>query len=255
MDVRVVPPEDVATVGAAWVRAALAAAGRSDATLMPALGATALPIYAAFATARREGELDTSGLRLVQLDEYAGIAADDPRTLIGWLRRDVAGPLGIPNERIIRLGGDDPGSDPEAVVRRYDDAVAAAGGVDVAVLGLGPNGHLGFNEPPSPLDAPTRRVALSAASLESNARYWPELGCPASAITAGMATILAARRVLLVVTGDRKRAILRATVEGPVTPDLPASLLRSHPAVTLLADTDAWPDERGGALAAGGGDG
>jgi glucosamine-6-phosphate deaminase len=240
VELRVVPPATVAEVGAGWVRDALAGAGRSDATLMAALGATALPIYAALADTPRRGALDTSRLRLVQLDEYAGIATDDPRTLIGWLRRDVAGPLGIAEERIIRLDGSEP--DAVAASRRYDDAVAAAGGVDVAILGLGPNGHLGFNEPPSGPDAATRCVPLSAASLESNARYWPELGSPSAALTAGMTTILAARRVLLVVTGTRKRDILRATVDGPITPDVPASLLRRHPAATLLADTDAWPD-------------
>lgn len=211
---------------------------------MAALGATALPIYAALADGRRAGAVDTSRLRLVQLDEYAGIAADDPRTLAGWLRRDVAGPLGIPDRRIIRLDGAD--RDAASAARRYDDAVAAAGGVDAAVLGLGPNGHLGFNEPPSGPDAPTRWVALSAASLESNARYWPGLGSPPAALTAGMGTILAARRVLLVVTGVRKRDILRATVNGPITPDVPASLLRRHGALTLLADTDAWPGQAPG---------
>ena len=241
MEIRVVAPADVAATGAAWVRAALAAAGRPDATLMPALGSTALPIYAALGDERRRGSFDTRALRLVQLDEYAGIAADDPRTLIGWLRRDVAEPLAIAEERIIHLAGDDP--DPTAAIRRYDATVAAAGGIDVAVLGLGPNGHLGFNEPPSGAGAPTRWVALSDASLRSNAAYWADLGPPPAALTAGMTTILAARRVLLVVTGERKRAILRATLDGPPSADVPASLLRTHPAATLLADTDAWPGD------------
>jgi glucosamine-6-phosphate deaminase len=239
MDVRVVEPGALATTGAEWVRAALAASGRPDATLLAALGDTALPIYAGLAEMRRRDAFDTSRLRIVQLDEYAGIPADDPRTLIGWLRRDVAEPLAVPDDRIIRLPGDDP--DAAAAARRYDEAVAAAGGVDVAVLGLGPNGHLGFNEPPSGPDAATRQVTLSPESLRSNARYWPDMACPTSALTAGMATILQARRLLLVVTGARKRAILAATLRGPIEPGVPATYVRTHPDACLLADTDAWP--------------
>jgi glucosamine-6-phosphate deaminase len=239
VDVRIVAAAELAETGAAWVSDALRRVGRPDATLMPALGTSALGVYRALGEMRRAGELDTSRLRLVQLDEYAGIAADDPRTLLGWLRRDVADPLGIPDERIISLDGWD--ADPAAAVRRYDAAVADAGGIDVAVLGLGPNGHLGFNEPPAPPDAPTRWLRLAPESLESNARYWADLGCPPAALTAGMATILAARRVLLVVRGERKGAILRAALEGPVGPDVPASLLRAHPAATVLADDEARP--------------
>jgi glucosamine-6-phosphate deaminase len=231
VEVRVVAQEDVATVGAAAVAAALAAAGRPDATLMPALGTSALPVYAAMV--RRPA------LRLVQLDEYLGVGPDDPRSLLGWLRRDVAAPLGIADAGIVRLDGG--ARDAGEACRAYDAAVAAAGGIDVAVLGLGPNGHLGFNEPPADRAAPTRAVELAPASLASNARYWPGLEVPAAALTAGMSTILAARFVLLVVRGPGKREILQAMLEGPVGPDLPASYVRDHQNALLIADTAAWP--------------
>jgi glucosamine-6-phosphate deaminase len=215
---------------------------------MPALGTSALGVYRELGALWAGGGLDTAGLRLVQLDEYVGVASDDPRSLYTWLRRDVAEPLGVTDERIIRLGSDDVARSPtEAALAgaclAYDDAVAAAGGVDVAVLGLGPNGHLGFNEPPSRRDAPTREVSLAPESLSSNARYWPGLGVPAAALTAGMATILAARRIVLVVTGERKRAILRRMLVEPVGPDLPASWLRPLDTATLLADDEAWPPD------------
>lgn len=245
MDIRVVASQDIPKAGAAWVVQALAEAGRADATLMPALGESALGVYRVLGEARERGELDTRRLRLVQLDEYWDIGPADPRSLLGWLRRDVAGPLDVPDARIVTLDGS--ARDAAAECRRYDDAVAAAGGIDVAVLGLGPNGHLGFNEPPSAADAPTRFVQLAAASLESNARYWPGRDCPASALTAGMTTILAARRVLLVVSGAGKRAILDATLTGPITADIPATALRDHPNVTVLADDRAWPAWRAGA--------
>jgi glucosamine-6-phosphate deaminase len=246
LEIVVLPPAEIAAAGARLVRDALAAARRPAPTLMPALGTSALGVYRELSAVRAAGGLDTAGLRLVQLDEYVGVAADDPRSLYAWLRRDVAEPLGVSDDRIIRLGGDAVADSPsEAALagacRVYDDAVAAAGGVDVAVLGLGPNGHLGFNEPPSGRDAPTREVSLAAESLASNARYWPGLGVPFAALTAGMATILAARRIVLVVTGQRKRAILGRMLVEPVGDDLPASWLRPLDTATLLADDEAWP--------------
>jgi glucosamine-6-phosphate deaminase len=238
MDLRVVTPERLDTEGAAiisgWLRA------RPRATLLPALGHSALGVYATLGGMRRDAAFDASGLTLVQLDEYAGIAADDRRSLFGWLLRDVAGPLDVPAERIIRLHGD--AADAVAACRAYDAAVAAAGGVDVAVLGLGPNGHLGFNEPPSGAEAPTRLVTLAEASLDSNGRYWGgRAACPTTALTAGMDVLLAARRTLLVVSGGRKTGILRRLLSGPVEPALPASYLWTIAGVTLLADTAAWP--------------
>jgi glucosamine-6-phosphate deaminase len=259
MDVVVVPGDRVGAVGADLVLDGLAGAGRRDATLMPALGTSALGVYREMAQRRDRGGLLPADLRLVQLDEYVGVPDDDPRSLFAWLLRDVAGPLGVPTSRVIRLGGGpaaashvaervevSPSLAAEPTVnecRRYDGAVAAAGGIDVAVLGLGPNGHLGFNEPPSPPDAPTRRVALTPASLASNAPYWPGLDVPRQAVTAGMSTILGARRIILVVVGPAKRAILHAMLTDEIGPNLPASWLRRHAGATVLADEAAWPAE------------
>ncbi len=136
-------------------------------------------------------------------------------------------PLGI--QRTVKL------EDPSTI----ETAIEQLGGLDLAILGLGPNGHLGFNEPPSPADAPTRLLDLTPASLVSNATYWGELSVPGQAITAGMDVILAARQVLLLVGGAHKRAVLRSALEGEQTPDLPASLLRRSP-LTVIADEAAW---------------
>ena len=116
----------------------------------------------------------------------------------------------------------------------------ARSGVDLAVLGLGPNGHLGFNEPPSGRDAPTRVVELAPESIRSNARYWgSEDDVPRRAVTAGMSVLMAARTVILVVAGASKRAILREVLEGPVTERVPASFLQRHPRAVVLADRAA----------------
>ncbi len=233
----VVAPDELDRRGAELVAEWLGP--RPAGTLMPALGTSALGLYRELAAMRRDGRLDTAALRLAQLDEYAALAPGDARTLRGWLERDVAGPLGIPAERVIGLPSD--ADDPEAACRAYVVALEAAGGVDVAVLGLGPNGHLGFNEPPSSPDARTRPVVLTEASLASNARYWGSReAVPTHALTAGMDVILAARRSVLVVTGAAKRDILRRLVTEDPSDDVPASHLRAAPGAVLLADTEAW---------------
>lgn len=226
---------------------------KPDAALLLATGNTPLGLYGELAERATSGVLDSSRVRAIQLDEYVGVPEDDPRSLYGWLARAVLGPLRIPPERVVRLHGM-PEEELEAACRRFEREVRAprlaplgaglepmtAGGVDLAVLGLGPNGHLGFNEPPSAADAPTRRVTLSEASLASNATYWKG-PVPREAVTAGMDVILSARRTLLLVSGAHKREILRRTVLGPVTPEVPASWLQTVAGVTVLADAEAWP--------------
>ncbi len=210
------------------------------ASVVPAMGDTPMGIYAGLAARRQRGELDTSRLRVFQLDEYAGIGADDPRSLYGWLLRSFVAPLGIEEANAVRLRGDV--EDVEAACGAYERAAHEAGGFDLAILGLGPNGHLGFNEPPSEPDARTRVVELTEDSVESNARYWGGRHMvPRTAVTAGMDLLMAARQVLLVVSGSHKTDILRRSITGPVTPDVPASLLQKASNVTVLADRAAWP--------------
>ncbi|WP_019010753.1 glucosamine-6-phosphate deaminase [Deinococcus aquatilis] len=198
-----------------------------DLSILVATGNTPMPTYTELAQRVQHGEIDFSRVTAVQLDEYLGLTDDDPRSLWSWMQRSFVAPLGI--TRTVRL------HTPE----EFDREVAALGGIDLALLGLGPNGHLGFNEPPSPPDAPTRTVTLTPESLESNRVYWDGLPVPTGAVTAGMNLILSARQTLLLVSGAHKRAILRRTLEGPQTPDLPASLLRGT-ALTVLADEAAW---------------
>lgn len=215
-------------------------AAKPDAAVVLATGQTPMGLYRELSVRHRRGEVDLSRLRVFQLDAYLGLAPDDRRSLYGWMRRAFLDPLGVPEARVTRLPGDGP--DPAAACRAYDAAVRSAGGFDLSVLGLGPNGHLGFNEPPADPASPTRVVDLTDASVESNARYWGGRDqVPRQALTAGMAALLAARRTLLVVLGAHKRAILRRTIDGPMTPDVPASYLRRAANVTVIADRAAWP--------------
>jgi len=202
-------------------------------TVLVATGNTPMRTYAELERRVKAGELDCSSATAVQLDEYLGLPEGDPRSLYGWMERAFVRPLGI--QRVIRF---DSALEPHSACARFDREVAGVDGIDLAILGLGPNGHLGFNEPPSGPDAPTRALTLTPESLSSNAAYWGELEVPTRALTAGMSTILSSRRVLLLVLGAHKREVLARALLGPLTPDLPASYLRDTN-LTVLADQAA----------------
>ena len=209
------------------------------AALVVAAGDTPQPAYRELATHVATG-LDVSRIRVFQLDDYAGIAHDDRRSLFAWLVRGFVEPLGVEPEQVTRFDG--AATDLEVSCRRYEADVADAGGFDLAILGLGPNGHLGFNEPPSDRRAPTRPVELSTESVASNANYWGgEDQVPRRAVTAGMDLLLAARRIVLIVSGAHKRSILAQALDGPIEPSVPASYLQEHHDVVVLTDRNARP--------------
>lgn len=196
--------------------------------VLVATGQTPMGMYGRLAARVQAGTLDCSQVTAVQLDEYLGLPDGDPRRLRDWMTRSFVTPLGI--RQVVPL--DDPAT--------FTAQLEALGGVDVAVLGLGPNGHLGFNEPPSGPDAPTRTVTLTPESLLSNRSYWNGLSVPTQAVTAGMDVILGARETLLLVSGAHKRGILSAALDGPETPAVPASFLR-RTALSVFADREARP--------------
>jgi glucosamine-6-phosphate deaminase len=228
---------ELSRAGAGWLIEAIWE--QPNAAIVAATGDTPMGMYRELAESCSPGLIDTSRLRVFQLDAYLGLAPDDPRSLYGWTRRSFIEPLNIAEANVVRLAGDAP--DPWEACRAYEAAEREVGGFDISILGLGPNGHLGFNEPPSSPDAPTRVVELTPESVASNARYWGgEDQVPRQALTCGMDLLLAARRTLLLVSGAHKHQILHRAIEGPQTPEVPASYLQSASNVTVLADRAAW---------------
>ncbi|MFW6369132.1 MAG: glucosamine-6-phosphate deaminase [Myxococcota bacterium] len=212
---------------------------KPGATLGLATGRTMEPIYGALVERVTDGGLDLSGCRFFALDDYLGIPHDDPRSFRSVLKRLFLDRAGVPAGRAC-FPDPLPGN-LEEEAEAYEKALAQAGGIDLQLLGLGENGHVGFNEPGSPFDSRTRAVELCSRTREQNACAFggdpsrvPRLG-----MTMGVGTILEARRCLLVVTGSAKAKVLAAAVEGPPTRTLPASALQHHPCCTVIADEEA----------------
>ncbi|MFL5736158.1 MAG: 6-phosphogluconolactonase [Actinomycetota bacterium] len=207
--------------------------------VLAATGRTPMGLYSELV--RRRDEFDASRVRVFQLDEYSGVGIEDRRSLLRWLVRSLTDPLGITKEQIVRFDTD---AEPAAAVAAFEDELGKAGGFDLAILGIGANGHLGFNEPPSDAEAPTREVELTDASVETSAGYWGDAGdVPTRALTVGMRDLLAAREILLLASGASKRAIARRALHAAVTPEVPASYLQRAEHVTAFVDRAAWCDE------------
>jgi glucosamine-6-phosphate deaminase len=211
-------------------------------TLVPATGETPVGMYRELAQRRSRGDLDTGAVSIVQLDEYLGLDHDERRSLYGWMDRTVLGPLAIAGERVTKLPTD---GDVDAACAVFDREVDDRGGIDLAILGLGTNGHLGFNEPPSDAASVTRTVDLTPDTIAANARYWgSERDVPTRAVTLGLRTLLDARRIVLLVAGASKHAIVRRALEGQVGEDVPASFVQqARGSVTVVVDRAAWEGE------------
>jgi len=177
-------------------------------------------------------------MRFLALDEYVGLQPDDPRLFHGWLRREFLDHAGIPESRCMIFRSDAP--DPEREAARIDSWLRQNGPIDVAVLGLGTNGHIAFNEPASPFDQSAHVVALTPETIKSNAGYWGGADrVPKMAMTLGLGNLAAARNTMLLVNGTHKAAILEQVLHDPVSPAIPATYLRTIPGVTILTDRAA----------------
>jgi glucosamine-6-phosphate deaminase len=234
--VKLVVAENYADLSAkAFKLAETLLAGHPQPCVVLPTGNTPLGFYAACVKAGRNSRMSAG--RFVQLDEYLDIAPDDPRTLSGWLDRIFLGPLGIGRDRLVAF--DSATKSPDAEAARVETAVRSSG-VDLALLGLGPNGHLGFNEPGSAFESVTRPVPLTPESIMSNAVYWGGADrVPRRAFTLGLGTLATARHTILLVSGAHKAGILRRVLEEAPSTDVPATCLSHVAGSIVVADRAA----------------
>lgn len=223
----------------------IAAVVRAEPTAVVGLATGSSPqgIYAELAALVRATTLSFARATGFALDEYVGIPLDHPQSYASVIARDVVMPLGFDPGRVRVPDG--LAADLAVAAREYDAAIAAAGGIDVQIVGIGTNGHIGFNEPTSSFASRTRIKTLAPRTREDNRRFFDSLDdVPVHCVTQGLGTILEARELLLVAQGEAKAAAVAAAVEGPLTALVPASALQLHPRATVVIDEAAAADLR-----------
>ncbi|MDR2619909.1 MAG: glucosamine-6-phosphate deaminase [Propionibacteriaceae bacterium] len=227
----------VGEIGAAKV-AQLAARVGPKVVLGVATGSSPLATYQELAKLVAAGELDLSAASAFALDEYVGLPLTHPESYHATIARTVTVPLGLDPARVHVPDGDPTHLDTAGA--RYEAAITQAGGVDVQILGVGANGHIGFNEPTSSLRSRTRIKTLAPRTITDNARFFDSAAAvPRHCITQGIGTIMDARAIVLVATGETKAAAMAAIIEGPITSMWPGSALQLHPHATCVIDEAA----------------
>ena len=232
--------DDTDAVAAALAeRVAAVLRANPDAVLGLASGRTPVDGYAEMQRLHAAGRMDWSRASTFNLDEFAGIDGSHPGSFRTFMEEHLFNGVNLRPERIHFLNGAAANLDAEC--ERYEAAIVAAGGIDLQVLGIGSNGHIGFNEPGDDLPVRTHRVTLMESTRRDNAALFGNdpRNVPTEALSMGMGTILHARRIVLVATGEKKAECIRQTVDGRITTRVPASMLQVHVDVELLLDRAA----------------
>ena len=203
-----------------------------------ATGGTPVGAYAQLVEWYNKGDLDFSEVTTVNLDEYRGLPKEHPESYWSFMHKNLFDHVNIRPEAIHLPDGTNP--DAADACAKYNDIIHSVGGIDLQLLGLGPNGHIGFNEPCDHFPVMTHEVQLTEMTREANKRFFASADdVPRQAYTMGVQTIMLARRIVLVVSGENKAETVREAFFGPVTPQVPASILQLHQDVTVIADMDA----------------
>ena len=213
-------------------------AAKPDSVLGLATGSTPLGLYRALVDSYQAGRVDFSQAVTFNLDEYYRIPKDNVHSYHHYMEQNLFRHINIQEKNTHIPDGDT--DDVEAECARYDGLIRLSGGIDLQVLGIGANGHIGFNEPGEQLLTKTHLVKLTQKTIADNAKFFDAIDdVPQYAITMGMGTIMQAKRIILLVSGSNKADIYRRIMEDTITTDVPASLLQVHPDVTVLVDREA----------------
>ena len=211
---------------------------KPDSILGLATGSSPIPTYDALVDMYRSGVLDFSRVTSFNLDEYVGLQPDHPCSYHAFMQEHLFSRVNIRPENVHIPDGS--AEDLAAAARAYDAAILAAGGIDLQLLGIGRNGHIGFNEPGEHFIYGCHKVALSGSTIAANQRFFAsEADVPRYAVSLGVGSIMQARQVLLIATGQQKAEAVRRALEGDVSPLWQASILRTHPDAIFLLDEAA----------------
>ncbi|MFT3984863.1 MAG: glucosamine-6-phosphate deaminase [Lachnospiraceae bacterium] len=211
---------------------------KPDCVLGLATGSTPIGAYEQLIKKYQEGELDFSQVSSVNLDEYKGLSPENDQSYRNFMDQHLFLHINIKPENTFVPNGLEP--DSEKACADYNRIISERGGIDLQLLGLGLNGHIGFNEPSDIFEKETHCVNLSESTIQANARFFASIDeVPKQAYTMGIQTIMQARKVVLIATGRAKAQIMKDAFFGPVTPRVPASILQFHSDVTVVCDEDA----------------
>lgn len=211
---------------------------KPDSVLGLATGSTPLGMYAQLVEMFRNKRVDFREVKTFNLDEYLGLEPDHPQSYNYYMNENFFRKVNVPRENINIPPGNP--ENIETACLSYDRAIKEAREIDIQVLGVGTNGHIGFNEPDFRLKTETHVVNLTRETIESNSRFFASVDdVPRRAISMGMGSIMRANRILLMASGENKAEVIRKTVSGEITTEVPASLLQLHPEVILVLDKEA----------------
>ncbi|MEC1751155.1 glucosamine-6-phosphate deaminase [Bacillus mojavensis] len=230
--------EDLCKLSAVIIKECVQA--KKDAVLGLATGSTPVGLYKQLISDYQAGEIDFSKVITFNLDEYAGLSPSHPQSYNKFMHEHLFQHINVQPDHIHIPQGDNPQLEAECKV--YEELIRQAGGIDVQILGIGSNGHIGFNEPGSDFEERTRIVRLSESTIQANARFFsgdPVL-VPRLAVSMGIKTIMEfSKHIVLLANGEEKADAIQKMAEGPVTPEIPASILQQHNHVTVIADPKA----------------
>ncbi len=211
---------------------------KPDCVLGLATGSSPIGTYDQLVEWYKKGDLDFSEVKTVNLDEYRGLTRDNDQSYYYFMHHHLFDRVNIDLDNTNVPDGMEPDSDKECA--RYEELIRSMGGVDIQLLGIGHNGHIGFNEPDAAFARTTHCVDLTESTIEANKRFFASADdVPRQAYTMGIGTIMKAKKILLIASGEDKAEILAKAFYGPITPEVPASILQLHDDVTLVADKAA----------------
>jgi glucosamine-6-phosphate deaminase len=201
-------------------------------------GRTPLGVYKRLIELYQKEEIDFSRVVTFSLDEYLGLKENHPQSFAYYLEKNLYRHINLKKENIFRLKGTPEGIDKHC--QEYEERIKSMGGIDLQILGIGRNGHIGFNEPSSSLSSRTRVKTLAEETIEANSRFFDDKNeVPRFCLTMGIGTIMESKMILLMASGEDKSEAIQKTIEGPITASVPASVLQYHPQAKIIIDQEA----------------